>query len=92
MTYELRHLSIVLVLAFGGLVLAQHGSGGAEPDGCPPPFHLHSGGHHADGDGHARHLHVGVDDDRNDDGAICGLHVGVDDDVHVHIDNNDASR
>lgn len=91
MAHKLRHLSIVLVLVLGGLVLAEHRSGGSEPDGCPPPFHLHTGGHHPDGDGHAHHRHVGVDDNRNETDEICGFHVGVDEGIHVHTDDNDTS-
>lgn len=35
---------------------------------------------------------VGVDDDRNEDGTICGFHVGRNGNVHVHTDNNVRPR
>lgn len=92
MVSKLRATFLVVLFGLAGFALAQHGAGGDEASSeCPPEFHAHTGGHHGSGDGHAHHLHVGVDDDRNGDDTICGFHVGRDGFVHVHTDNNDLS-
>lgn len=69
-----------LTLAFGGIVLADHG---APVGGCPDGSELH---HMMENQEHM-HNHIGSDVDRNDDGFLCVKHVGKDDSYHVHIDN-----